>query len=242
MKEVLYFDHLGDNVLFDDGLTAKPNKSELIKELENHLSSTDYNFTQNSPLRTAAMIDFMSQIRWYPTTKLKTFNDIITVAMTTTMNAPTIEQIDIIYDSYLEDSIKECERIRRRSTCEPLEFMNLKVTSAIPVQIDRFWGWEENKEALQLISRNLFKNICHNNHCRVIQSDYVTDFDDLEPCIEVNQEIVTLRSDLDSMIEEEDSRIIPHVEKAVLNGLQHVIVYSNDTDAVVYLLYDIKAY
>ena len=139
MKEIVCHDHLRDSLLFDGDLTAKPNKSELIMELENHLQASDYNFIQNSPLRTAAVIDFMSQIRKYPTTKLKTFNDLFTVATHTVMSASNIEQINIIYDSYLEDSIKECERICRRCRYEPLEFMNLKATSPIPVKIDCFW-------------------------------------------------------------------------------------------------------
>ena len=47
----------------------------------------------------------------------------------------------------------------------------------------------------------------------------------------------TFRPDLDSFIEEADYRVISHIEKAVLNGIKRIIVYSNDTDVVVYLLY-----
>ena len=57
----------------------------------------------------------------------------------TILHAPCFEEINIVYDSYLEDSIKECERIRRRSSLEPLEFVNLNTTTTIPVQMDRFW-------------------------------------------------------------------------------------------------------
>ena len=44
--------------------------------------------------------------------------------------------------------------------------------------------------------------------------------------------------DLDSVIEEADCRIIPHVEKAALHGIERVIVYSNDTDVVYLLCYN----
>ena len=39
------------------------------------------------------------------------------------------------------------------------------------------------------------------------------------------------------MIEEADSHIIPHIQKAVMRGVRRVIVHSNDTDVVVFLLY-----
>ena len=58
----------------------------------------------------------------------------------------------------------------------------------------------------------------------------------MQPCIDVNGDRFTPRPDLDSVIEEADCRIIPHVEKAALHGIERVIVYSNDTDVVVYLL------
>ena len=96
-------------------------------------------------MRTATVVDFMSLIRRYPTSKLKTFNDLFNIATYSILHAPCVEEIDIVYDSYLEDSIKECERIRRRSSFEPLEFVNLKITTPIPVQMDRFWACGKKK-------------------------------------------------------------------------------------------------
>ena len=39
------------------------------------------------------------------------------------------------------------------------------------------------------------------------------------------------------MIEEADSRIIPHIQKAMMRGVRRVIAHSSYTDLVVYLLY-----
>ena len=89
----------------------------------------------------------MSQVRKYPTKKLANFNELYAATSSGIMNIPDIEQIDIIYDSYLEDSIKECERIRRRS--ESLEFVNLTTQSPIPVQMDRFLACGKNKTIFQ---------------------------------------------------------------------------------------------
>ena len=51
------------------------------------------------------MLDFMLQIRKQPATKLKCFDDLF-VAANSAIIVTSAEQIDIIYDSYLGDSIK----------------------------------------------------------------------------------------------------------------------------------------
>ena len=54
---------LKNNKLFDEDVTVKPEKkSELVKELEKLLTSSDYNFNSESQLRTAVVVDFMSLI------------------------------------------------------------------------------------------------------------------------------------------------------------------------------------
>ena len=121
-----------------------------MTELENHLEKRDYIFILDRGLKTAVMVDFMSQIRKYPT-KLRNFNELFDIAINVFTNA-SVAQIDIIYDSYLENSIKECERIRRRRDCESLEFVNLKATSPIPVQIDRFWASEKKQRNIAAIA------------------------------------------------------------------------------------------
>ena len=80
-----------------------------MKELEKHLTSSDYNFTSESQLRTAVVVDFMSLILRYPTSKLKIFNGLFSIATYSILHTHCVEKINIVYDSYLEDSIKECE-------------------------------------------------------------------------------------------------------------------------------------
>ena len=70
-----------------------------MKELEKHLTSSDYNFTSESQLRTAVAVDFVSFIRRYPTSKLKTFNDLFSIATYSKLHAPCVKEIDIVYDS-----------------------------------------------------------------------------------------------------------------------------------------------
>ena len=165
MKEILSFDHLISNILFDEDLTTKPNKSELVKQLEKKLSSVETTVSSDDKLRKALVVDFMSLIRRHPVSKLKTFQDLFTFATYSILSSPFTEEIDIVYDSYVEDSIKECERIRRSIDIEPLEFVNLRSTTAIPVQMDRFWACGSNKEALQRLSREFFTECSKKSTC-----------------------------------------------------------------------------
>ena len=123
----------------------------------------------------------MSLIRRYPTFKLKTFNDLFSIATCSILHAACVEKTDIVYDSYLEDHIKECERIRLRSSCEPLEFINWKTTAPIPVQLGRFWACGKNKEAIQEISRDFFKSVSSKSQHRIVLSGYVTDSEGIKP-------------------------------------------------------------
>ena len=147
----------------------------------------------------------MSQVIKYPTKKLGNFNELFAATSSGIMNIP-----NIIY-SYLEDSIKECERIRRRSECEPLEFVNLTTQSPIPVQMHMFWACGKSKENFQLLSRQYFKTACKEKNWYIILSGYVTDEAGMQLCIDVNADRFTPRPDLDSVIEEADCWIIPHV-------------------------------
>ena len=99
IEEIMSYDHLDENILFVEALTGKPNTSELVKELEQILEPSDYNFEIQSHYSTAIMLDFMSQVRKYPTKKLGNFNELFAATSCVIMNIPDIEQIDIIYDS-----------------------------------------------------------------------------------------------------------------------------------------------
>ena len=125
-------------------------KLELIKQLEKQLSTNDFSFSTESQLRTATIVvDFITINRGYPTHKLKSFNDLFQISTYSIIHVQHSEKVNVLYDSYLEDSIKECERILLRSSCEPLEFVDLNVNSPLPVQMNRFWASGRNKQAIQ---------------------------------------------------------------------------------------------
>ena len=80
--------------------------------------------------------------------------------------------LNIIYDSYIESSLKACER-DRRSEKDTLEIMNIKLQSPIPVQVERFWSSDQNKESIQALSRNYFIEKARESDKHLILSGYV---------------------------------------------------------------------
>ena len=62
--EILYtFDLLPYSPIFDDDVTIKTEKSQLVAELESHLSETDYHFNGSDSSETHVYLNFMSKIR-----------------------------------------------------------------------------------------------------------------------------------------------------------------------------------
>ena len=53
--------------------------------------------------------------------------------------------IKIVYDSYLESSSKESQRMQRAIE-EPIEIMNLNLDSPVSSEIKKFWVSSVNKE------------------------------------------------------------------------------------------------
>ena len=74
IKNILHFDLTMQSCLFTDAdLTEKPNKYEIVKELEKNLENSQYTFRKflKKKLKTSAIMDFMSQVHKIPDEKIK---------------------------------------------------------------------------------------------------------------------------------------------------------------------------
>ena len=58
-------------------------------------------------------------------------------------------RIEIIYDSYIENSIKESERAHRLEV-QPIDVIDLNLDSIMPVEMKSFWASPSNKHQLQI--------------------------------------------------------------------------------------------
>ena len=110
--------------------------------------------------------------------------------------------------------------------------------SHIPVQIEKFWANNSNKENLQKLAKEFFINKSIENQINAVLSGCLSDNEDgCLKAVEVRDEFVFDRADLDIDIEEADLRIIPHVSKLVSRNFTNIVVISNDTDVLILLLH-----
>ena len=165
IKNILTFDLGCSSFLFDGNLTFKPEKHLLVTEIEKYLMEDDYDFSKSSQLETALIVDFISNVRNISATQCQIFKDILVRLWSIIYNSCTFQRFDIIYDSYIEQSIKFSER-QRWAITNGILVCNIECSSYIPSQMEKFWACDRNKENLQLISRSFFiENASENSKC-----------------------------------------------------------------------------
>ena len=106
MTELLDFDLTAQNPLFDGDFTTKPAKHLLIAELEKNLVGVSYVFENDGIAETGLVIDFMSLIRKMNISKMHIFKNAFEAAWKSIKNVCSFSQLDVIYDSYIENSVK----------------------------------------------------------------------------------------------------------------------------------------
>ena len=161
----------------------------------------------NSDQKAVIVVDFMSMIRKVKFANLNCFKDVFDIVWDMITSACNATQIDVVFDSYLDNSITDCERIRREQQYEALEYVSLTENSPIPVEMERFWASSKNKERLQILSRDFFiKKSKENKEMKILLSGYVTDADGSQPCELLLSGETYEQPNLNSSIEEADCR------------------------------------
>ena len=100
------------------------------------------------------------------------------------------------------------------------------------------YKFQFNKEKLQKLSREYFKNVAIQEKIDIVLSGFVSDNNQIYECCQVAhngamKEVSCLPSDL----EEADTRIIPHINHIVQKSKKRAVVLSNDTDVFALLLH-----
>ena len=185
-------------------------------------------------LKTTYVVDAMGQTRRVPTVQYKTFGHYMTAYLNSIyklcVNANTIH---LVFDSYIDGSVKDSERLRR-STKQAVEISTIENETLFPIDLDSFWPSSTNKEKLQLYIRNTILSDSQQFRQGQIVLSGVRTKDQQIPCMTGDAiEIDELNSDL----EEADLRLILHILYAVKQGSKRIVVLSNDTDVLVLLLH-----
>ena len=240
ISEILEYDLLGASPLFEGDFPKKPAKHKLVLELECR-APTSGTFIKDSSENTILLADFASILWRIPTHSIHVFRDLFTSAWLSITSVCRFDQLHIVFDSYLEDSIKGSER-SRRNKLDPLDFFGITLDTKFPVQVDRFWASIHNKEQLQILSRIFLKQVAEKEPVNMVLSGYVDHEKNIKDCIEYRFEtdwndIEIFIEKLRSGMEEADIRLILHISYCIQKGFTRIIIISNDTDVVVLVLY-----
>ena len=86
----------------------------------------------------------MSAIRKVPLNKFSCIKDALECLWSIT-KVGQANQIDIVFDSYVENSIKESTRASCSNAAEPVEYVNILLESSPPVEVDRLLASSKKK-------------------------------------------------------------------------------------------------
>ena len=144
--------------------------------LEQLLDTPEYQFDKTVTAGISVIVDVMPLIRKIGFEKYTKVRDAFDGAWGIILAASNADRIEIVYDSYLEGSIKESTRIGRTKE-EPIEIINLDLDSPVSPEIRKFWASSISKEHLQVLSKNYFLMKRKEKGKNVILSSYATDKD-----------------------------------------------------------------
>ena len=210
-----------------DGTLRKTNKAALARKLKKQVLPAE-----NIPMLSATFIDGMSLVQ-----KMKgndqTFSQLAESALIQILHeGARSERIDVVFDVYREESIKNAERVNKGCTIG-IPFRNIAPghriqqwrkflsSSAKKANLIRFLvaEWKTPKLRDNLNDKKLY--VASEESCL---------------CITKNQWAVVAACGLQSNQEEADTRIILHAAHAAEEGYSAVVITAGDTDVLVLCL------
>lgn len=204
-----------------DGVPRKTSKSSLARELKKNIGPAE-----DIEPHSACLIDGMALVHKVKG-EHKTYGDIASLVLLKALNeASHSSRVDIVFDVYNEESIKNVERGVRGSNVGVIQLKNITAKQKV-VQWQKFLTASPNKTSLihffiqewrqakyteQLGSKSLFVT-CGENCYKILHD---------EGCV--------LIPELCSTQEEADTRLILHSAHAAVAGFASVIIVADDTD------------
>ena len=226
--------------LTKDGNLRKSQKSELAREMKNMIEKECQSTVPESNLKSIIVIDFMAYARKIPTKKmnLKTYKDFYNVLWNTFSNLlKSPSRIDIIFDLYLQQSIKEDER-SRRSKNEPIDTKIMSLQQQLPIEMDRFWSSSDNKMRFQQSFISWMISNCDSEIPVFLGGAHTND---ITSCVKLHSREVSFVDSLKNDHEEADDRMMYHLNLSIREcGMERAIIASADTDVFICALYHFK--
>ena len=208
-----------------DGLMRKTNKASLAKELQRNVQAADA-----IPQPSACVIDGMALVQRLKGDQ-KTFAAVAKTLLCRVLNeGGSSDRIDVVFDDYREESIKNAER-ENRGEGSGSEFRNIQADHKIK-QWRKFLCSSKNKQAFIVFVTNEWKKDKYmeklSGKTLVVTCGYT--------CFQLSSGVVQPISELESTQEEADTRVLLHALHAARSRFASVVIVSEDTDVLVLLL------
>ena len=115
-------------------------------------------WTKESDKPTHVIADVMFKIRRISIDKFSTLEEMINIVIKSSSSFSLYPlAVHMVLDSYIEFSLKECERLRRNSE-NGIDVVNKIKEYPTPKQNAQFWCSEQNKQNIIFLCREMVKN------------------------------------------------------------------------------------
>ena len=227
MREVLSYP-LGPlpwSLATPDGLMRKTNKTSMAKELQKNIQAA-YSILQPS----AFMIDEMALVHRLKGDQ-KTFAAFAETLLPRVLNeGGTSDRIDVVFDDYREEFIKNAQR-ENRGEGSGSEYRNIQADHKIK-HWRKFMSSSKNKQAFIVFVTSEWKKDKYmeklSGKTLVVTCGYT--------CYQLSPGVVQPISELESSQGEADTRILLHALHAARSKFASVVIVFEDTDVLVLLL------
>jgi len=164
----------------------------------------------------------MANIRKLQEKKCNNFQDFCNAFLgLVTASTKAATRIDLVFDSYIEKSLKDSER-QRRERKSPVELHEVSGETPLPREMDRFWPSSDNKVKLEsLIHKEALERKWTSPSVEIVVSRFCGPGDSI-PCSSKKQEVTSRFPELEVSLEEADMRCIPHMMHAVNQGNKRI--------------------
>ena len=142
--------------------------------------------------------------------------------------------MDIVFDLYLEQSIKQAER-SRRSKLEPIDTNISSNKQQLPVEMDRFWASSDNKMKFQQAFIDWMTFHCQSNIPVFLGG---ANTENITSCIQISDGEVIAVPSLRNDHEEADDWMMYNLNQSIKDeGFEKVIIASADTNVFICAVY-----
>ena len=148
ISEIMSRDLLESSPLFAGDLPRHAEKATLVSKIEDDMMSKPAWNYQDARAE-HVIVDFMSSIRQLHLSDFSLIGDVIIEVVKKAVGiCSRISTVHFIFDSYIESSLKEVERLKRSQSIDALAIINTTRDTPIPKQQEKFWATENNQRAL----------------------------------------------------------------------------------------------